>query len=91
MHANDFRDDLEPTLAQWRAIAKGMCELSGEPAPPSRSAALELILRLEAEPAAGTGAVAGTGTGDVARSLIATASDREAAHRDLASRTGARR
>lgn len=47
MHENDFRDDLTPTAAQWRRIGQELCRLAGEPAPTSRRAAAELLLRLE--------------------------------------------
>lgn len=96
MHVNDFREDLEPTLAQWRAIAQGMCKLAGEPAPTHRAGALELILRLEAEPAERAAAAPVIADDDLARrvaadpSLLRSGAVARAAHRDGRSRTGGR-
>lgn len=47
MHVNDFRDDLKPTMAQWREIGREFCRLAGEEPPASRAGALELLLRLQ--------------------------------------------
>jgi hypothetical protein len=45
-----MKDDFDPTLpvsrGQWRAIAEATLALSGEPAPDSRFAATELLVRL---------------------------------------------
>jgi hypothetical protein len=97
MHVNDFREDLEPTLAQWRAIAQGLCRLAGEAPPEHRAAALELILRLEAEPEPEQGAAAAlAAAGAISRQTDAVvavpvhAAARASAQRSTRDRTGAR-
>jgi hypothetical protein len=72
MHENDFRDDLNPTAAQWRRIAQEFARLAGEPAPASRRAAAELLLRLERSDSAAVvdaaAAAAAIGAGQQTRS-----------------------
>lgn len=57
MHANDFRDDLPVTRGQWEQLARGFCRFVDEPAPQTRLAATELLLRLQgsATPAQASG------------------------------------